>query len=47
LADFSLNVSDPYELEILNLAIIKDDFAVAENVAIWVSENNYLTVLYR
>ena len=38
LADFSLNVSDPHELELLNLAIIKGDFAVAENAAIWVSE---------
>jgi L-lactate dehydrogenase complex protein LldG len=38
LADFSLNVSDPHELEMLNLAIIKGDFAVAENAAIWVSE---------
>lgn len=38
LADFSLNVSDPHDLEMLNLAIIKGDFAVAENAAIWVSE---------
>ena len=38
LADFSLNISDPHELEMLNLAIIKGDFAVAENAAIWVSE---------
>jgi L-lactate dehydrogenase complex protein LldG len=38
LADFSLNVSDPHELELLNLAIIEGDFAVAENAAIWVSE---------
>jgi L-lactate dehydrogenase complex protein LldG len=38
LADFSLNVFDPHELEMLNLAIIKGDFAVAENAAIWVSE---------
>jgi L-lactate dehydrogenase complex protein LldG len=38
LADFSLNVSDPHELEMLNLAIIEGDFAVAENAAIWVSE---------
>ena len=39
LADFSLYVSDPHELEMLNLAIIKGDFAVAENAAIWVSEH--------
>lgn len=40
LADFSLNISDPHELEMLNLAIIKGDFAVAENAAIWVSEKH-------
>jgi L-lactate dehydrogenase complex protein LldG len=38
LADFSLNVSDPHDLEMLNLAIIEGDFAVVENAAIWVSE---------
>jgi L-lactate dehydrogenase complex protein LldG len=38
LADFSLNVSDSHDLEMLNLAIIRGDFAVAENGAIWVSE---------
>ena len=38
LADFSLNVADPHDLEMLNLAIIEGDFAVAENAAIWVSE---------
>jgi L-lactate dehydrogenase complex protein LldG len=38
LADFSLNITDPHDLEMLNLAIIKGDFAVAENAAIWVSE---------
>jgi L-lactate dehydrogenase complex protein LldG len=38
LADFSLNISDPHELELLNLAIIEGEFAVAENAAIWVSE---------
>lgn len=40
LADFSLNISDPHDLETLNLAIIKGDFAVAENGAIWVSEKH-------
>lgn len=40
LADFSLNISDPHDLEMLNLAIIEGDFAVAENGAIWVSEKN-------
>lgn len=38
LADFSLNISDPHDLEMLNLAVIEGDFAVAENAAIWVSE---------
>jgi L-lactate dehydrogenase complex protein LldG len=41
LADFSLNVSDPHELELLNLAIIEGDFGVAENAAIWVSEKQF------
>jgi L-lactate dehydrogenase complex protein LldG len=40
LADFSLNISDPHDLEMLNLAIIAGDFAVAENAAIWVSEKH-------
>ncbi|MEA5460031.1 LUD domain-containing protein [Arcicella sp. LKC2W] len=40
LADFNLNISDPHDLEMLNLAIIKGDFAVAENGAIWVSEKH-------
>ena len=40
LADFSLNVSNPHDLEMLNLAIIEGDFAVAENAAIWVSEKH-------
>ena len=40
LADFSLNISDPHDLEMLNLAIIEGDFAVAENAAIWVSEKH-------
>ena len=40
LADFSLNISDPHDLETLNLAIIEGDFAVAENAAIWVSEKH-------
>jgi L-lactate dehydrogenase complex protein LldG len=40
LADFSLNINDPHDLETLNLAIIKGDFAIAENGAIWVSEKH-------
>lgn len=42
LADFSLNISDPHDLEMLNLAIIEGDFAVAENAAIWVSEKHVM-----
>jgi L-lactate dehydrogenase complex protein LldG len=48
LADFSLNISDPHDLETLNLAIIEGDFAVAENAAIWVSEKHipqYLAIV--
>ncbi len=40
LADFSLNIDSPHELEMLNLAIIEGDFGVAENAAIWVSEKH-------
>jgi L-lactate dehydrogenase complex protein LldG len=40
LADFSLNISNPHDLEMLNLAIIEGDFGVAENAAIWVSEKH-------
>ncbi len=38
LADFSLAVTDPHELEHLNLAILPGAWGVAENGAIWVSE---------
>lgn len=38
LADFSLSVTDPHELEYLNLAILLGAWGVAENGAIWVSE---------
>lgn len=38
LADFSLAVADPHDLEHVNLAILPGKFGVAENGAIWLSE---------
>lgn len=38
LADFSLSVADPHELEHVNLAILPGRWGVAENGAIWLSE---------
>jgi len=38
LADFSLSVTDPHELEHINLAILPGAWGVAENGAIWLSE---------
>lgn len=37
-ADFSLNVSDPHELETVEIAIVQAEFGVAENGAVWVSD---------
>jgi len=37
-ADFSLNVSDPHELETIEIAIVQAEFGVAENGAVWVSD---------
>ena len=39
-ADFSLNVTDPHDLEMINVAVIEADFGVAENGAVWVSERH-------
>lgn len=39
-ADFSLNVSDPHDLETIELAILQAEFGVAENGAIWISDNH-------
>lgn len=39
-ADFSLNVSDPHELETIEVAILQAEFGVAENGAIWISDKN-------
>lgn len=38
LADFSLSVADPHELEHVNLAILPGALGVAENGAVWLSE---------
>jgi L-lactate dehydrogenase complex protein LldG len=39
-ADFSLNVSDPHDLETIEVAILQAEFGVAENGAIWISDNH-------
>lgn len=39
-ADFSLNVSDPHELETVEIAILAAEFGVAENGAIWISDQH-------
>ncbi|WP_025762091.1 LutC/YkgG family protein [Dyadobacter tibetensis] len=39
-ADFSLTVNDPHELETLELAVLKAEFGVAENGAIWISDDH-------
>jgi L-lactate dehydrogenase complex protein LldG len=38
-ADFSLNVQDPHELETVEIAILKGEFGVAENGAVWISDS--------
>jgi L-lactate dehydrogenase complex protein LldG len=37
-SDFSLNVSDPHELETIEIAILRAEFGVAENGAVWISD---------
>ncbi|WP_031527571.1 LutC/YkgG family protein [Dyadobacter crusticola] len=39
-ADFSLNVTDPHELELIEIAILKAEFGVAENGAVWISDRH-------
>jgi L-lactate dehydrogenase complex protein LldG len=41
-ADFSLKVDLPHELEFIEVAILQAEFGVAENGAVWISDN-YLT----
>lgn len=37
-ADFSLSVSDPHELETVEMAVLRAEFGVAENGAVWISD---------
>ena len=39
-ADFSLNISDPHDLEMIEVAILEAEFGVAENGAVWISDNH-------
>ena len=39
-SDFSLNISDPHDLELIEVAILEAEFGVAENGAIWISDNH-------
>jgi L-lactate dehydrogenase complex protein LldG len=39
-ADFSLQVSDPHDLEHLEFALLRAQFGVAENGAIWLSDQD-------
>ena len=41
-ADFSLKVENPHELELIEVAILQAEFGVAENGAVWISDD-YLT----
>jgi L-lactate dehydrogenase complex protein LldG len=38
-ADFSLQVSDPHELELIEIAVLQAEFGVAENGAVWISDH--------
>lgn len=37
-SDFSLNIADPHELELIEIAIVEAEFGVAENGAVWISD---------
>jgi len=39
-ADFSLAVSDPHDLEMIEVAILQAEFGVAENGAVWISDSH-------
>jgi L-lactate dehydrogenase complex protein LldG len=39
-ADFSLNDPDPHTLELIEIAILKAEFGVAENGAVWISDDH-------
>lgn len=38
-ADFSLSVADPHDLEMIEMAVLKAEFGVAENGAVWISDD--------
>lgn len=38
-ADFSLKVDNPHELELIEVAILQAEFGVAENGAVWISDD--------
>lgn len=47
LGNFDANVEDPHDLKEIDLAIVKGEFAVAENGAVWIkNEQNKHRVLY-
>jgi len=47
LGNFDANVEDPHDLKDIDLAIVKGEFAVAENGAVWIkNEQNKHRVLY-
>ena len=39
-SDFSLNDPDPHTLELIEIAILQAEFGVAENGAVWISDNH-------
>jgi len=39
-SDFSLNIPDPHDLETIEVAILQAEFGVAENGAVWISDNH-------
>jgi L-lactate dehydrogenase complex protein LldG len=38
-ADFSLQVADPHDLEHVEIAVLRAEFGVAENGAVWISDD--------
>lgn len=39
-ADFSLKTADPHDLELIEIAVLQAEFGVAENGAVWISDNH-------
>jgi L-lactate dehydrogenase complex protein LldG len=47
LGNFDVNIKDPHDLKDIDLAIVKGEFAVAENGAVWIkNKQNRHRVLY-